>query len=142
MSLHVSLHVSQMLKLGINQDTDRSFTMLSRPLNRARTGLSMGTRAFGSTSPTSQYDLVVIGGGPGGYVAAIKVGLKGIQGESGRKEQTKLQKYFNHGVSKEFPRGCCALFETAMPLIFFPVSCLLLTLTLMLFVFFLSATTT
>ena len=38
------------------------------------------TRAFGSTPALQeQYDLVVIGGGPGGYVAAIKASQLGLK---------------------------------------------------------------
>jgi len=37
---------------------------------------SMNFRAF---SATPEYDVAIIGGGPGGYVAAIKAGQKGLK---------------------------------------------------------------
>ena len=36
-------------------------------------------RSFGSTAALSNYDVVVIGGGPGGYVSAIKAGQLGLK---------------------------------------------------------------
>merc|ERR1711935_198230 len=39
----------------------------------------MGLSSFRAFSANQKYDLVVIGGGPGGYVAAIKAGQKGMK---------------------------------------------------------------
>jgi len=55
--------------------------------NVARRGLAGSTglngltaaRSFGSTAALSDYDVVVIGGGPGGYVSAIKAGQLGLK---------------------------------------------------------------
>jgi len=54
--------------------------MLSRSIHGHRQAQvflrSMQFRAF---SATKEYDVAIIGGGPGGYVAAIKAGQKGLK---------------------------------------------------------------
>jgi dihydrolipoamide dehydrogenase len=47
---------------------------------RSRSGLLFsGVRALSSTAPAGQYDVCVVGGGPGGYVAAIKAAQLGLK---------------------------------------------------------------
>jgi len=59
--------------------------MLSRAtlLRAAAPSAAQAARAFGSTqslkAAASAYDLVVVGGGPGGYVAAIKAAQLGLK---------------------------------------------------------------
>ncbi|CAB9508064.1 Dihydrolipoyl dehydrogenase, mitochondrial (Fragment) [Seminavis robusta] len=57
--------------------------MLAARLSSRRAASSLGansTRAFTSTSPImEQFDVTVVGGGPGGYVAAIKASQMGLK---------------------------------------------------------------
>jgi dihydrolipoamide dehydrogenase len=53
----------------------RSFAKPAQQLTRSRTAFNL-TRAF---SAGGKYDVVVIGGGPGGYVAAIKAAQMGMK---------------------------------------------------------------
>ena len=51
-----------------------------RPILRLAAARPITARAFGSTPVAKDnYDLVVIGGGPGGYVAAIKAAQLGLK---------------------------------------------------------------
>jgi dihydrolipoamide dehydrogenase len=45
---------------------------------KSRSGL-MGDLSMRAFSASNEYDLAVIGGGPGGYVAAIKAAQKGLK---------------------------------------------------------------
>ncbi len=47
--------------------------------NQASTQLYFMSRRFFSAGGVKEYDLAVIGGGPGGYVAAIKAGQRGLK---------------------------------------------------------------
>jgi dihydrolipoamide dehydrogenase len=54
--------------------------MLSRVVSKVRaSSLSLSRRRFSSANPAEQSDVVIIGGGPGGYVAAIKGAQLGLK---------------------------------------------------------------
>lgn len=52
---------------------------LRLPISRNKLLSSKFSRPFSSSSAGDQYDLAVIGGGPGGYVAAIKAAQSGLK---------------------------------------------------------------
>ena len=57
----------------------RTTTTSSVSPNSASALLYSSTRAFSATTPApQQYDVVIVGGGPGGYVAAIKSAQLGL----------------------------------------------------------------
>ena len=60
-----------------------SFASLAarRPISQRRNALHLFSRCFAvkATTGTEDADLVVIGGGPGGYVAAIKAAQEGLK---------------------------------------------------------------
>lgn len=57
----------------------RSAGLAARPALRSSVPVAIGVRRLATAAPKGPYDLVIIGGGPAGYVAAIKAGQAGLK---------------------------------------------------------------